>query len=615
MTVQTIHQLASFFIGNFEVQASTNVITYKGETIALEPQIIRVMQCLSGYGDNVAWREDILDIAWPDGSGTDESLTRAISLLRKAFKRLGATAEVIKTVHKRGYCLSLPVTFPAKHMQPISMADIANERGEDTAIPAIAVLAFAETSPGRDYDHIGDGISEELLNTLSKNSAFRVAARTSSFSFKGKDIDLSIIAKALNVRYIVEGSVRVAGQALRVQANLIDTQTGFNLLSERYDRNFEDVFDIQDSIAQALSEKLSEKLISSKQSLTDKLTKNTKAYTLFLQGRALNQRMYGEDTLVTAKKLLERAITLDPEFSQAYEELAHTLSLKSTYHTTVLNKRGMIKSAADHARKALALNPSLGFAMTFIAIEMMIQGDMVSAIELTEKAYNLDPNNAEVNLRLGHFYLMIGHVKRAIPVLERSVSLDPIQGRNLQVLAIAKLCNDEAVAAQQLAKRSMDLQYQFAYDIHNAAIYAQGKYELAVKHAARAPAEMQKTYKLEQQALWDYAAKACYGNDETLRQPFTEMVIRMWGGDAVTSGKETPSILLLISLIRMGAAEELFKHLGEAPPPGSNSTLLNIWAAGDPYSKIYEHPDFMAFAERIGFAAAWRKYGLPDRLQ
>lgn len=602
-----IQQTSSFYIGNFEVEPAANMIAYRGETVALEPQAVLVLQCLSGYGDNVAPRGKILDMAWSNNNATDEGLTRAIYLLRKAFKRLGAITDVIKTAHKRGYYLTLPVTFPASNIQLTQKASTGD-------LPTIAVLAFTDISPGSNFEHIGDGISEEILNALTRNAAFRVAARTSAFSFKGKNIDLAIIGKALNVRYVLEGSVRVTGQLLRVSGNLIDTHTGFIIVSERYERPFEDIFDIQDSIAQILSETLTKKLISPKKRPAGDLTKNTKAYELFLQGRALNQRIYGEDTLLTAKKFLKRAIALDPEFSQAYEELAHTYSLESTYDTTALNKREMIKTAADYARRAVALNPNLGFARTFIAIEMMTIGDLVGAIDFTKEAYLIDPNSAEVNLRLGFFYLMIGRVIQAIPFLETSVALDPIQGRNLQVLAIARLCNDEPETAEQLAKRSMDLHYLFAYDIHNAATFAQGKSELAVRRAARAPAEMQRTYKLEKPALWEFAAKACYGNDEKLIQPFTEMVIAMWGGDSVICGEKPPSILLLISLIRVGAAEELFRHVGNTPPPGSNSVLLNLWVAGEPYSKIYNHPDFMDFANSIGFAAAWQKFGMPDRL-
>lgn len=574
--------------------------------------MIRVIQGLSGYAHNVALRDELLDLAWPDGGGTDESLTRAISLLRKAFKTLGAENPVIKTVHKRGYCLALPVTFPASHF-PATQRASTTEVPRDI-VPSIAVLAFSDMSPEPNYQHIGDGISEEILSALTKNETFRVAARTSAFSFKGKDIDLSIIGKALNVKYVLEGTIRVAGERLKVSANLIDTETGFRVSSESFDGAMKDIFVAQEAIAQAIYGTLSQELFDRKQRLTEVLTDNPLAYELFLQGRALNQRIYGEGTLEAAKDFLNKAIALDPKFSQAYEELAHTHSLESTYYVTDREKRPKIKTAAQYARQAIALNPSLGFAMTFIAIEKMTQGDLVGAIDLTEKAYQLDHNNAEVNLRLGYFYLMIGRVKHAIPYLEKSVALDPIQGRNLQVLAIAKLANDDLIEAERLAKRSLDLQYIFAFDVHSAATFAQGDWDLAVKRHSKPSGQLRRTFGMEDIALWEMAAKGLYSGDPIMAKNFAQMVIAMLGTEAMLRGEEPAPIPLVMTLLRTGSAEELFNYIGDTPPPGSNAVMLNFWAAGDPCAKIYGHPDFMSFAERIGLADAWRKFGWPDRL-
>lgn len=610
MRTVDIDQSTAFYVGNFEINPDASQMSYDGKDVTLEPQVIDVMRALSGYGDALAPRSELLDNAWTDGGGTDESLTRAISLLRKAFTKIGATMPVIQTVHKRGYRLCLPVTYPAQRGLAAGLANSA-----ESGISSIAVLAFEDRSHDQDYDHFGSGISEEILNALAQVEGFRVAARKSAFSFTGKNLDLNIISKALNVRYILEGSVRIAGQKLRVTAQLTDTDTGYLIMSETYDEMLKDIFEVQDSIAQLISRALQSKLSTKDTRIVKRLTEVPKAYELFLQGRALNQRMYGEGILDAAKKLLKRAIDLDPNFAEAYQELAHTYSLESTYAKS-FDKRAKIKAAAECAQTALSLNHNLAFSITFIALEKFSQGDVVGALDLTETAYQIDPNDAEVCLRLGYFYAIIGHVKQAIPYLEKAVSLDPVQGRNLQVLAIAKLCNDEAAHAQRLARRSIDLRYAFASDVYAAATYAMGDPVSAAKHMMQTLSELVPIFgdAFNNPELWEMAARGCYGNDPAAAEFLTAGIIALLGGEKVESGEHPPEIPLLSTLVRTGAAAEFFKYVGDTPPPGSHAVILNIWAAGEPCSKFYTHPDFLVFAKRIGFAEAWDKYGLPDRL-
>ena len=215
---------------------------------------------------------------------------------------------------------------------------------------------------------------------------------------------------------------------------------------------------------------------------------------------------------------------------------------------------------------------------------------------------------------VGYFYLTIGRVKHSIPFLERAVALDPIQGRNLQVLAIAKLCNDELIEAERLAKRSLDLQYIFAFDIYCAATFARGYTELAVQRYSNPSAQLRRTFGMEDPALWELAAKGLYSGDAEMAKNFAAIVIAMLGGNAVINGDMPTQIPLVMTLLRTGSAAELFKYIGDTPPAGSNAVLLNFWGAGEPYSQIYGHPDFMDFAERIGLTAAWQKFGWPDRL-
>ncbi|MBL4871152.1 MAG: hypothetical protein JKX72_09380 [Robiginitomaculum sp.] len=198
----------------------------------------------------------------------------------------------------------------------------ANEVGETDERPSIAVLAFADMSEGGDQEYFSDGMAEEILNALAKVPGLRVAGRTSSFSFKGKNEDITIIGKTLRVGHILEGSVRKQGEKVRITAQLIKADDGFHLWSETYDGTLDDIFDLQEKIARAIAAELQVLLnVGEDIRLADTRTNNKQAYDLYLQGRALIRQSFNEGAMAKAVTLLEGAVALDPQFADAWAEL------------------------------------------------------------------------------------------------------------------------------------------------------------------------------------------------------------------------------------------------------------------------------------------------------
>lgn len=600
------HDPLTFHLGDFIVFPGRNVIAQGQDEVVVEPQVMNVLQVLSGYSENVATRRELLDKAWAHSVGTDESLTRSVSILRKAFSTLKQGSKIIQTVHKRGYRLSAPVSFPS-----------LSQRNTPDAVISVAVLPFKNLDRNDQDSYLARGISEEVLNALSNISSLRVVGRSSSFSVPETQTDRNIIASSLDVSYILEGSVRASGERLRVSAVLTDVETGFQVWSHSFDVALAHIFDVQDKIAQSISRALQAKLlVAPAPHMTQKLTRDPKAYDLFLQGRAVNQRVYTDGAIARAKSLLGQAVVRDANFAQAHVELARTYLREATY-VRPRDKRSRIVTASTIAETALKLVPDYAVAQTIVAHRKYIFGDIVGALNLAEKAYYAQPNSPEITSELGSYLLAIGRVRAALPYLEKAVSLDPIQGRPLQVLAIAKLSNGEFAEADVLAKRAMDLGYAYAVDTYAAVAYAMGKPDLAMQRMTSLPQNVLNNFgsTFSHRAVWQDGIRGFYGNDAKASAASLVRSLAMLDHVDVLEEDSPAELLLAMSLLRLGAADALFQMIGNAPPPGSHAVLLNLWGDGKPYSDIYNHPNFSAFADRIGFTKAWRKYGWPDRLQ
>jgi TolB-like protein/cytochrome c-type biogenesis protein CcmH/NrfG len=296
------------------------------------------------------------------------------------------------------------------------MSPAANEK-------SLAVLPFADMSaePGQEY--FSDGITEEIINALVQVPDLQVAARTSSFSFKGKPDDLRTIASKLNVRTVLSGSVRKAGNRVRITAQLINAADGFNLWSERFDRDLDDIFAMQDEIARAIVDKLKAGLTRSReQPLVLPSTGNLDAYQLYLQGRYhWNQRGAG---LGKALHLFEAALAHDPDFALAHAGLADSCTLLGFYG--FVRPSNVAAKARAAAARAVALNPDLAEAQTAHAFVLFsFDRNLPPAERAFRRAIELKPSYAPARYWLAS--LLIGHRRyaEAVQLDEEAVRLEP----------------------------------------------------------------------------------------------------------------------------------------------------------------------------------------------
>ena len=261
-------------------------------------------------------------------------------------------------------------------------------------------------SAAKDQDWFCDGIAEEILNALTPLKGLRVAARTSAFSFKGKGDDLRTIGEKLNVTTVLEGSVRRAGDRVRITVQLSDVANGFQLWSERYDRELKDIFDVQDEIARAIAERLRVTLAGSEDDrLVEKPTTNIEAYQLYLKGRALVDRRGA--SVPIGLSLLRAAVELDPDYSLAWAGVADALTVMA-YSGAARGSESKPQAIAA-AKRAIELNPASAVAHTALACATLLyENNRAMAKQEFERALDLNPRYGMGRCWYANFYLELG---------------------------------------------------------------------------------------------------------------------------------------------------------------------------------------------------------------
>lgn len=279
------------------------------------------------------------------------------------------------------------------------------------------------TDPENEY--FSDGISEEIINALAKIGGLRVAARTSAFFFKGKQVDLSEVGRKLGVNTVLEGSVRKSGDRVRITAQLINVANGYHLWSERYDRRLEDVFAVQDEIAHAIVEQLRVKLAARDEApLVGQQTQSLDAYKLYLEGRHHWAKMT-RDGLASARDCYEQAISKDPNYAKAVAGIADTYMLGSYWGG--LSAEDAYPKARQAAERALELNASEAEALCSLAtVQTFYDLDWSSAEASFDEALKLEPKNAYIYMWYGTFLNIVRRDADAIAAYRRAYELDPL---------------------------------------------------------------------------------------------------------------------------------------------------------------------------------------------
>ena len=365
----------------------------------------------------------------PEGLKKEKDVDRSDSITHVTGRKLDFVVIGVLVIALAYFAYDKFVVDEPGYDSAVAVDDEATE----TEVPemSIAVLPFVNMSSDPEQEFFSDGISEELLNMLAKFPGLRVAARTSSFQFKGQNQDIGKIADTLNVAHVLEGSVRKAGTRLRITAQLIKADSGYHLWSETYDRELDDIFAVQDEIASAISEALKIKLAldSANNSAQPAIIKaaNTESYEAYLRGRQLIHRR-GRASLEEAVRHLEQSLRLDNNFAPAHAQLAIAtiLLLESPQSYGDLSLEQVKRVAIPHLDRALELEPGLAEGHAGKALLAMDTSDLSASIEHARKALEANPSYIDA---MNWLYLALGDLGRyqeQALVMDEILETDPL---------------------------------------------------------------------------------------------------------------------------------------------------------------------------------------------
>lgn len=308
----------------------------------------------------------------------------------------------------------------------ISGAFSSNPNGDYT----IAVLPFVNMSDDAEQEYFSDGISEEIINMLAQVPKLTVMGRTSSFAFKGKNMDLKLIGEALNVGYLLEGSVRRSGNTLRITAQLINVATGSHIYSEKFDRELEDIFDIQDEISEDILKAIKIKLLGEqKEAILKNYTENIEAYQLFLKGRYHFNKLSPTD-FTKAIEYFKAAIAIDPEYAIAYAGLADC-NFDASYFYWLPGEVSITK-AIEYSEKAIQIDDNCSEChISSGRIKLWYHWDFQEALKELEKGVSINPNSVEGNKQLGAWHMIMENYEKANTYLQKADDLDSFSLLNL----------------------------------------------------------------------------------------------------------------------------------------------------------------------------------------
>jgi len=397
----------------------------------------------------------------PEGLKKEKEVDRSQSITPTTGRKLNAAIMVMMAValawfawDKFGAGPETAVTTTA--VQPAASAEAPAAGRSEPAVPvstrSIAVLPFADMSPEQDQEYLSDGIAEELLNLLVQIPDLQVAARTSSFSFKGKEVTIADVARELHVANVLEGSVRKSGNQVRITAQLIRADSGFHLYSETFDRTLDDVFGIQDEISAAVVDALKIKLLGT---APKSVEADPEAYALYLQGRYFYARRTGADW-EKAARAYEEALQIDSDYAAAWAGLSRVYA--SQAGATYIDLHPGYALARQAAQKALALDPSLpeGY-LAQATIQMSYDWDWAGAEVSLQRAMELAPGQADAVTEMGLLQRYLGDLDQAVTMGRRAVELDPLSLRGLHALGMALIYAGQLDEANKVYQRLFTL--------------------------------------------------------------------------------------------------------------------------------------------------------------
>ncbi len=563
MSARHAHPLYEF--GDFELDALRRVLSLRadGRSIPVTGKVLDALLYFVERPGRLLDKRELMEALWSDVVVEEGNLTQTIHTLRRTLGEKPGEHRYIVTVPGRGYrfvadvrsrdgsasappaprqegAIDAPTTTPRRgrwrpgvfagglfaaaivalliagagiyYRFQYEPADSVADVTTPARTPAVAVLPFVDMSPERDQEYFADGLSEEILNLLAQSTALRVIARTSSFSFKGSTADIAAIAKQLNVTHVLEGSVRKAGDRLRITAQLVDTG-GVHVWSQTYDRDLQDVFSVQGDIAGAVAESLHVTLTGD-QGPRRLETTSAAAFERYLQGRYFFHRR-GKWDITRAREYFQEAVEIDPHYARAWAGLAGSYYIARSEEKSLTAEE--VAQWRKAAQRAVALAPDVAEVQMRIAQYHWTTGDGAAGTRHFERAVALNPSDPLVLGALATLAKREGRFDDAVGMFRRAVAVDPLSSiyrANLGAHLLVAGHWNEAAAELRRTLEINPTMHTARMDLAKAYVL-QGRTEAALNTAAQLPEGL---YRDQTQALVYHTRGDAAGADAALER-------------------------------------------------------------------------------------------------
>jgi TolB-like protein/Tfp pilus assembly protein PilF len=423
-----------FLFGDYALDIGRRELTRGSELIPVGPQVFDLLVYLVQNRTRVVSKNDLLEAVWRGRIVSESTLTSHINAVRKAVGDSGERQRLIRTVARKGFRFVSEVrevqTSSDRGPAKLTLPTRSDETSHVPALalpdkPSIAVLPFQNMSGDAEQDYFADGMVEDIITALSRMSSLLVIARNSSFTYKGRTVDVKQVGRELGVRYVLEGGVRKAANRVRITGQLIDAATGMHLWADRFEGSLEDIFDLQDQVTANVVGAIAPKLEQAEiERAKRKPTENLDAYDYYLRAMA-SLYQWTRESNNEALRLLYKVIELDPSFASAYGVAAWCYVWRKT-QSWVTDSAQEAAEATRLAQRAVELGKDDAIALSAGGYALAhIAGDLDGGAAFIERALVLNPNLAGTWLNSGWVRVWLGESEVAIEHLARAMRLSP----------------------------------------------------------------------------------------------------------------------------------------------------------------------------------------------
>lgn len=588
---------AIYKFGPFLLDQGEQILLHDDKQMSLTPKVFDTLVILVENAGHLVSKEKLLEEVWPETFVEEANLNVNIATLRKVLSK-GGRGQYIETVSKRGYRFTADVVRvePGSVVTPEPAPAIDTERAPGTA-NSLAVLPFENVSGDPNFEYLSDGLTESIINGLSRLQKLRVSSRNTVFRYKAnKEMDPQEIGRKLGVRAVVLGRILQLDDRLIISTELVEVTNGWQMWGEQYRRGQSDILTIQEEISAAICSRLKARLTHEEQQrLGQYYTDDPEAYHLYLKGR-YHWNKYAQQGLRKAIDYFSQAIEIDPTYALAYAGLADSYYRLSNMYAP--NTEAMPKAKAA-ALKALEIDETLAEAHAALGlVNMSYDWDWRAAEIEFMRAVELNPNSALAHQRLALFFLVQGRFDRALREIQVALELDPLSPTLIQSVGSHHLLMRDYDQALKQAHKALEMDSN-----HQSTLYLLGRIYVQQGKFSEAIATFQRLVAMDDAPIFKAAlgsAQALANQDSSARS--TLQVLEEQSKHRYVSGTHKAVIYLAL-----GDKNRAFACLEEAV---SHRCEMMTWLKVDPvFDSIRRDLRFTKLLRRVGLD---REYQIPQ---